>query len=112
MPALTAKDPRVLQTLTETFGHGAFRPGQEALVQSVLSGRPTLGVMPTGAGKSLCYQLPALLFEGITIVVSPLVALIRDQVGQLNRKGIEAASFTSLDNADQRRDNARPNPLG
>ena len=104
MPALTATSDRVLQTLTDRFGHGGFRPGQAALVESVLSGRPTLGVMPTGAGKSLCYQLPALLLDGITIVVSPLIALIRDQVGQLKRQGIEAASFTSIDDAQQRRD--------
>ena len=100
----SANDPRVLETLTDAFGHGAFRPGQAELVESVLSGRPTLGVMPTGAGKSLCYQLPALLLEGTTVVVSPLVALIQDQVGQLNRRGIAAASFTSLDGADERRE--------
>ena len=104
MSPLTANDPRVLKTLAESFGHAAFRPGQADLVDSVLSGRPTLGVMPTGAGKSLCYQLPALLLDGVTVVVSPLVALIRDQVNQLSGRGIAAASFTSLDNSDQRRD--------
>ena len=103
MPPLTANDPQVIKTLTETFGHGGYRPGQAELVDSVLSGRPTLGVMPTGAGKSLCYQLPALLLDGVTIVVSPLIALIRDQVNQLTRRGIAAASFTSLDDAQQRR---------
>ena len=101
---MSASDPRVLETLSQAFGHDGFRPGQAALVESVLSGRPTLGVMPTGAGKSLCYQLPALLLDGVTIVVSPLVALIRDQVRQLERRGIAAASFTSLDDASGRRD--------
>lgn len=69
--------------LTRLFGHQTFRPGQEEIIRTVLSGRPTLAVMPTGAGKSLCFQLPALLLRGLTLVISPLVALMKDQVDAL-----------------------------
>jgi ATP-dependent DNA helicase RecQ len=89
--------------LAEVFGHKAFRPGQEEIVESVLSGRPTLAVMPTGAGKSLCYQLPALCFDKLTVVVSPLVALIRDQVGALQSRGVAARALTSLESEDAKR---------
>ena len=73
----------MLATLHETFGYDTFRPGQEDVISAVLSGRDTLAVMPTGAGKSLCYQLPSLLREGLTLVISPLIALMKDQVDSL-----------------------------
>jgi len=94
---------RVLEVLAGRFGFEAFRPGQEQVVDALLAGRSALAVFPTGAGKSLCYQLPALLLEGMTIVVSPLIALMKDQIDFLRRNGIEAARLdSSLDAADQR----------
>ncbi len=81
--------------LKNTFGYDAFREGQEALVDSALSGRDVLGIMPTGAGKSICFQIPALLFAGITIVVSPLISLMKDQVAALNQLGVHAAYINS-----------------
>ncbi|MBI1245607.1 MAG: DNA helicase RecQ [Alphaproteobacteria bacterium] len=93
--------------LKATFGFDSFRPGQAEIVDAVLSGENVLAVMPTGSGKSLCYQLPAVLRGGLTVVVSPLIALMRDQVGQLREYGIEAASLNSANdaaaNADVRR---------
>lgn len=89
-------DEATLHTaLRERFGHAAFRTGQLSVIQAVLAGRPTLAVMPTGSGKSLCYQLPATLLPGVTLVVSPLLALMKDQVDQLRRRGIEAAYLNS-----------------
>ncbi len=73
--------------LVRHFGLSEFRPGQAEVISSVLSGRNTVVVMPTGAGKSLCYQLPALLLPGVTLVVSPLIALMKDQVEQLTARG-------------------------
>ena len=81
--------------LTEYFGHTAFRPGQEALVDAILQGRDALGVMPTGGGKSLCYQVPALLLPGLTLVVSPLISLMKDQVAALTAAGVPAAFINS-----------------
>lgn len=83
------------QVLKETFGYTTFRQGQERLVDSTLAGRDVLGIMPTGAGKSICFQVPALLFPGITIVVSPLISLMKDQVSALNAAGIHAAYINS-----------------
>lgn len=77
------------------FGHDAFRPGQAAIVAAILAGRDVLGVRATGSGKSLCFQLPAILTGGPTIVISPLIALMRDQVESLRRRGIDAAALTS-----------------
>ena len=81
--------------LRETFGFGAFRPGQDEVVGAVLSGSDVLAVMPTGSGKSLCYQLPALMRDGLTVVVSPLIALMRNQVAALRAFGVPAASLNS-----------------
>ncbi len=85
--------PRAL--LASVFGYGAFRPGQEEIVEAVLAGRDTLAIMPTGGGKSLCFQLPALCREGVTVVISPLIALMRDQVRSLREAGVEAGALTS-----------------
>ncbi|HET9753565.1 MAG TPA: RecQ family ATP-dependent DNA helicase, partial [Myxococcales bacterium] len=90
------------QALHRHFGYGTFRKGQEAVVRSVLSGRPTIAILPTGGGKSLCYQLPALLLDGTTVVVSPLVALMKDQVDALRARGI-AATFVNSSLTDAER---------
>lgn len=87
-------DPAI--ALRRHFGHSSFRPGQEEIVRAALEGRDMLAVMPTGSGKSLGYQLPAMLLPGITLVVSPLIALMKDQVDELNRKGVPAAALHSL----------------
>jgi ATP-dependent DNA helicase RecQ len=92
----TSRSPDPLAALTRHFGHEAFRPGQEALVGAVLAGSDVLAVMPTGSGKSIGYQLPALLLPGTTLVVSPLIALMKDQVDELNRKRIAAGAIHSL----------------
>lgn len=81
--------------LKQYFGHAAFRPGQEALIDALLGGRDVLGVMPTGAGKSVCYQIPALLLPGLTLVVSPLISLMKDQVAALVQAGVPAAFINS-----------------
>ena len=86
------------------FGHGEFRPGQEPLVDALLSGRDALGVMPTGAGKSVCYQLPALLLPGLTLVLSPLISLMKDQVAVLSQAGIPAAYINSSLDAEEYRE--------
>lgn len=81
--------------LLRSFGHGDFRPGQEQVMQALLDGRSALAIFPTGGGKSLCYQLPALLLDGLTLVVSPLIALMKDQVDALRARGISAARLDS-----------------
>jgi len=81
--------------LRQTFGFDSFRPGQEEIVRAVAAGRDVLAIMPTGGGKSLCYQLPALMGEGVTLVISPLIALMRDQVRALREAGVEAGALTS-----------------
>ncbi len=81
--------------LKEYFGHDSYRAGQELIVDSLLSGRDVLCIMPTGAGKSVCYQVPALIFDGVTIVVSPLISLMKDQVGFLVQSGVAAAYINS-----------------
>jgi ATP-dependent DNA helicase RecQ len=92
------------RALRSTFGFADFRPGQSAIIESVLNGADVLAIMPTGSGKSLCYQLPALLRDGLTVVVSPLIALMRNQVAQLKAHGVAAASLNSAnDSAENRR---------
>ena len=83
------------RVLAEVFGFAAFRPGQEAAIEAVLAGRNVLAVMPTGSGKSLCFQVPALVREGLTVVVSPLVALMQDQVAALRLVGVAADGIHS-----------------
>ena len=83
------------QILKSVFSYDSFRPLQRTVIQNVLDGRDTLAVMPTGGGKSLCYQIPALLSEGLTVVISPLIALMQDQVTQLESFGIAAAFINS-----------------
>jgi ATP-dependent DNA helicase RecQ len=89
--------------LSSIFGFSEFRPGQEDVLAATLAGKDVLAVMPTGSGKSLCFQLPAVVRGGLTLVVSPLIALMRDQVAQLRELGVEAASLNSSSNADERR---------
>ena len=84
-----------VEVLARVFGHRAWRPGQEQVARCLLEGRPALAVFPTGGGKSLCYQLPALLLEGVTLVVSPLIALMKDQVDALRARGVAAARLDS-----------------
>ncbi|MEO7041214.1 MAG: ATP-dependent DNA helicase RecQ [Gemmatimonadaceae bacterium] len=93
MTTPTLEDARA--TLSSAFGYPAFRAGQEAAVEAVLQGRDTLVILPTGGGKSLCYQVPALLLPGLTVVVSPLISLMKDQVDALEAKGIAAAFINS-----------------
>ena len=83
------------RVLGEVFGFDAFRPGQEAAIGSLLAGRHALTVMPTGSGKSLCFQIPALVMQGLTVVVSPLIALMQDQVAALRLAGVAADCINS-----------------
>ncbi len=86
---------RAKQVLKQYFGYEDFREGQSKLVEAVLKGRDVLGIMPTGAGKSICFQVPALMAEGITLVISPLISLMKDQVSALNQAGVHAAYLNS-----------------
>ena len=95
------------QSLDHDFGHQAFRPGQDRVISALLAGRSALAVFPTGGGKSLCYQLPALLLDGLTVVVSPLIALMKDQVDALRANGVAAAFYNSSLNAADGREAMR-----
>jgi replicative superfamily II helicase len=92
--SVPAEDPK-RRVLKDVFGFDDFRPGQDAVTEALLAGRHVLAVMPTGAGKSLCYQVPALVLGGLTIVVSPLVALMQDQVAALRLAGVTADTINS-----------------
>src|SRR4029453_8130939 len=95
--------PDLRQHLQDLFGLDDFRPAQRDVIEDVLRGKDVMCVMPTGAGKSLCYQLPAAVMGGLTIVVSPLISLMEDQVQQLRDEGINAAMLnSSLSAAEQR----------
>src|SRR5690242_231811 len=95
----TIEDARA--ALREHFGYPAFRPGQEAAVESVLAGRDTLVVLPTGGGKSLCYQVPALMLPKLTVVISPLISLMKDQVDALTARGLPATFVNSTLSSSQ-----------
>lgn len=89
------READAIQVLQETFGYQQFRPGQDSIIQAAISGQDCLVVMPTGGGKSLCYQIPALVRNGLTLVVSPLISLMKDQVDQLRANGVSAESLNS-----------------
>ena len=95
-------DPVLL--LQRHLGYDAFRPGQEDLVRAVLAGRDALGILPTGGGKSVCYQVPALALGGLTLVVTPLVSLMEDQVGRARGAGLRAAHLSAAQPATERRE--------
>src|SRR5947209_12095160 len=87
--------PAPLAVLRDTFGFPAFRDGQQAVVDRLLAGRSVLAIFPTGGGKSVCYQLPALLLDGLTLVISPLIALMKEQIDFLKSRGVPAARLDS-----------------
>ena len=87
--------------LKTTFGFDDFRPGQAEIIESILNGEEALAIMPTGGGKSLCFQLPALMRDGVTLVISPLIALMRDQVQALRALGVEAGALTSANDEEE-----------
>src|SRR4051812_34041182 len=100
----SATDRAALELLSAPFGFDAFRPGQQRVVEALLAGRSALAVFPTGGGKSLCYQLPSLLLDGVTVVVSPLIALMKDQIDFLAAHGVDAARLDSSLGPDEVRE--------
>jgi ATP-dependent DNA helicase RecQ len=108
MPLNPVSDQQIREGLSSTFGYSSFRPLQEEIVRSILDGRDVFVLMPTGGGKSLCYQLPALLQDGLTVVVSPLIALMKDQVDALHELGAPATFInSSLDSGEISRRQAK-----
>ncbi len=103
-PAPAFTEPRVLSALDEVFGFRQFRPNQREIISAILARRDVFAVMPTGGGKSLCYQLPAHLMEGTGLVVSPLISLMKDQVDAAKANGLRAEFLnSSLDSSDRSR---------
>ena len=100
----TTETASARQVLDSRFGFSSFRPGQERVIEALLAGRSALAVFPTGAGKSLCYQLPALMLDGVTVVVSPLIALMKDQIDALVLQGVDAARLDSSIEQGEARD--------
>ena len=99
--------PQARVLLKSVFGYDDFRPGQAEIIAAVLAGGPVLAVMPTGSGKSMCYQLPAIIEGALTVVVSPLIALMRDQVQQMRALGVAAATLNSMNGAEENDDARR-----
>src|SRR5277367_5778388 len=98
---MNSNDSLIRSTLKNTFGFDTFRDGQEAVIIKILEGKSALAVFPTGSGKSLCYQLSALLLDGLTLVISPLIALMKDQIDFLHQRHIPAARLDStIDSAE------------
>src|SRR3954467_3890787 len=95
VPKVTRELTKMKRTLRDVFGLDKLRPGQKEVIRSVLEGRNTLAVMPTAAGKSLCYQLPGLHLPGTTVIVSPLISLMKDQVDKLDQAGVSALEMNS-----------------
>ena len=102
--AVIDKELLAEQVLRDTFGYQQFRPGQQTIINTAISGKDCLVVMPTGGGKSLCYQIPALVMDGLTLVVSPLISLMKDQVDQLMAAGVEAGCLNSTQTREQQLD--------
>lgn len=86
---------KALEILKQYYGYSSFREGQEEIIREILNGNDVLTIMPTGGGKSICYQVPAILLDGITIVISPLISLMKDQVDNINNLGIKSAYINS-----------------
>jgi ATP-dependent DNA helicase RecQ len=105
VPKVTRELTKMKRTLRDVFGLDTLRPGQAPVIRSVLEGKNTLAIMPTGAGKSLCYQLPALHIPGTTVVVSPLISLMKDQVDKLEQAGVEASQLNSSLTTSEQQEN-------
>ncbi|MCK9314202.1 MAG: DEAD/DEAH box helicase, partial [Methanocorpusculum sp.] len=92
----------IQQTLEKFFHHQTFRPNQEEIIENIVNGRDVLAIMATGGGKSLCYQLPALMLDGMTVVISPLISLMKDQVDSLSSQGVKVGMLNSMQTYDER----------